>query len=294
MNDPELLALAATLAHTAGDTIMRIRGRGFSTVTKSDDSPVTEADHAAETLILQGLRAAVEIPVIAEEEVAAGRTVQHDGCFWLVDPLDGTREFAAGRDDFTVNIGLIEGDSPTMGVVYAPAHDRIVWGDVGAGAWSATRAPRAITCAPEPIRVRPPATPPRALGSRSHPAAGMRRWLDAAGVAECDPVGSSYKFALLAAGEADLYPRLGPTMEWDTAAGDAVLRAAGGRMLGPDGSSFRYRKPGFRNGAFVAAGAFDPPPIAATSRSGSRPVRANICSRASRPITLWKSRTSSG
>ena len=258
-----LLDALVAIACAAGDVVWDYFTGEFAVMSKADTSPVTAADHAAEAVILAGLaRAAPGVPVVAEEESAAGRVPKVGAAFFLVDPLDGTREFVKRGRDFTVNIGLIEGDTPTMGVVYAPAHDRIVWGDVGVGAWLAARAPGKDAGPAAPTRVRAPATPPRAIGSRSHADAEIGAWLAAAGLPPCESVGSSLKFALIAAGEADVYPRIGPTMEWDTAAGDAVLRAAGGRMLGPDGAPFRYRKPGFRNGAFVATGAFDPPPIA--------------------------------
>ena len=259
---PALLRALVALAAEAGDVVWGYVTGECAVTSKADESPVTAADHAAEALILAGLaRAAPGVPVVAEEEHAAGRVPDVGAAFFLVDPLDGTREFVAGGQDFTVNIGLIEDGAPTMGVVYAPGHDRIVWGDVGVGAWLATRAPGGEAGPPTPIRVRAPAVPPRAIGSRSHGDAGIGAWLTAAGLGAYDPVGSSLKFALLAAGEADVYPRIGPTMEWDTAAGDAVLRAAGGRMLGPNGTVFRYGKPGYRNGAFVATGTFDPPTI---------------------------------
>lgn len=260
---PALLRALVALAGAAGDVVWDHFTGECAVTSKADTSPVTAADHAAEAVILAGLaRVAPGVPVVAEEEHAAGRVPAVAAAFFLVDPLDGTREFVARGRDFTVNIGLIEDGAPTMGVVYAPAHDRMVWGDLGAGAWHATRAPGSDAGPVSRIKVRHPSTPPRAVGSRSHADVQIGAWLAAAGIDALDPVASSLKFALIAAGEADVYPRIGPTMEWDTAAGDAVLRAAGGRMLGPDGSPFRYGKPGYRNGAFVATGAFEVPPIA--------------------------------
>ncbi len=259
---PALLRALVALACEAGDVVWTYFTGECAVMSKADESPVTAADHAAEAVILAGLaRAAPGVPVVAEEESAAGRVPEVSAAFFLVDPLDGTREFVKKGRDWTVNIGLIEKDVPTMGVVYAPAHHRIVWGDAETGAWLAARAPGGDARAAVPTRVRIPSTPPRAIGSRSHADAAIGAWLEAAGLGTLDAVGSSLKFALIAAGEADVYPRIGPTMEWDTAAGDAVLRAAGGRMLGPDGLAFRYGKPGYRNGAFVACGALDPPPI---------------------------------
>nr|WP_321983720.1 3'(2'),5'-bisphosphate nucleotidase CysQ [uncultured Lichenicoccus sp.] len=251
MNDPDLLALAATLAHQAADTILHIRGRGFSTVTKSDDSPVTEADHAAETLILQGLRAAADIPVIAEEEVAAGRTVRHEGCFWLVDPLDGTREFAAGRDDFTVNIGLVRDGRVVLGAVALPAYGALYLGLMGVGAT------RRDASGEHAIQVRSPPPEGLAVLASRHYANDerLRTWLGGQRVASVGNIGSAAKFVRVAEGRADLYPRLGRTMEWDTAAPQAVVEAAGGSVCLFDGETLRYAKPGWENPHFVCRGA---------------------------------------
>ncbi len=251
MNDTDLLALAAALAHQAADTIMHIRGRGFSTITKSDDSPVTEADHAAETLILQGLRAAADIPVIAEEEVAAGQSVRHDGCFWLVDPLDGTREFAAGRDDFTVNIGLVRDGRVVLGAVALPAYGELYLGLVGTGAT------RRDASREQAIQVRSPPPEGLAVLASRHYANDerLRAWLGSQRVASVGNIGSAAKFVRVAEGRADLYPRLGRTMEWDTAAPQAVVEAAGGSVCLFDGSPLRYAKPGWENPHFICRGA---------------------------------------
>lgn len=257
-----LLDAMIALAEAGGDIVWRHFQAGCTAETKADDSPVTAADRDAETAILAGLAAiAPDVPVVAEEEAAAGRVPDVDGAFFLVDPLDGTREFIRRGDDFTVNIALVEQGAPTMGVVYAPARDTIYWGDVTTGAWRAARVPGKPRGADQVIHVRACAGAPCAVASRSHAMPGLDDWLSDAGVETRVSVGSSLKFVLVAAGEADVYPRTGPTMEWDTAAGDAVLRAAGGRMLDPDGAPFRYGKPGFRNGGFVATGSYDPAPI---------------------------------
>ena len=255
MTDPELLALAATLAHQAADIIMLIRGRGFSTLTKADDSPVTEADHAAETLILQGLRAAAAIPVIAEEEVAAGQSVQHEGCFWLVDPLDGTREFAAGRDDFTVNIGLVREGRVVLGAVALPAYGELYLGLVGAD--GSGRAVRRDASGEHAIHVRSPPSDGLAVLASRHYANDerLRAWLGSQRVASVGNIGSAAKFVRVAEGRADLYPRLGRTMEWDTAAPQAVVEAAGGSVCLFDGSPLRYAKPGWENPHFICCGA---------------------------------------
>ncbi len=247
----------------AGAEIQRHVALGFETLTKADESPVTAADHAAEAVLLDALQGlAPDTPIVAEEEVAAGRTPQVGRRFFLVDPLDGTREFVRGGTDYTVNVGLIEDGAPVLGVVYAPALGRLFAGEAGRGAWLAEGAatPGEVG-AWRPIRVRAPGERLTVVATRSHGSSALDRYIAALPPHERVSTGSSLKYGVLAAGEADVYPRTGPTMEWDTAAGDAVLRAAGGRTLAPDGSLFRYGKPGFRNGAFVATGPYEPPPI---------------------------------
>ncbi len=266
-----LLDGVAAACLRAGAEILRHVAQGFETVVKADESPVTAADHAAEAVLLDALAAlAPDTPVVAEEEVAAGRTPQVGRRFFLVDPLDGTREFVRGGTDYTVNVGLVEDGSPVLGVVYAPALGRLFLGEAGdgagdgagGGAWLAEGAgtPGEVG-ARRAIRVRTPGATLGVVASRSHGSSALDRYIAALPPHERVATGSSLKYGVLAAGEADLYPRTGPTMEWDTAAGDAVLRAAGGRTLAPDGSLFRYGKPGFRNGPFVATGPFEPPPI---------------------------------
>jgi len=227
---------------------------------KADQSPVTAADRAAEAVILAGLAAASPgIPVVAEEEAAAGRVPALAAIFFLVDPLDGTKEFIQRGTDFTVNIGLIEDGAPTLGVVYAPARSEMYWGD--ATLKQASRAiwpPHGSSSAPRAIRVRPPAAPLCAVASKSHNTPETEAWLAAAGVGNRVSIGSSLKFVLVASGEADVYPRPAPTMEWDTAAGDAVLRAAGGRVLDLDGQPLEYGKARFFNPGFIATGPYEP------------------------------------
>ncbi|QIK79387.1 3'(2'),5'-bisphosphate nucleotidase CysQ [Sphingomonas piscis] len=245
-------------AQDAGEAILQVVARGFEVETKRDASPVTEADRAAEAIILKALSvAAPDIPIIAEEEVAAGRIPAHGSDYFLVDPLDGTREFAHGGDDYTVNIGLILGGVPVLGVVYAPATRRLHRGVVGEGAelfeadrWSE-------------IRVRDRANEVVAVASKSHLNQATVDYLaDAVGECEHVSVGSSLKFCIVAEGTADIYPRLSPTSEWDTAAGHAVLVAAGGRVDGPDGTPLRYGKTAFLNRGFVATGGWQAPRIA--------------------------------
>lgn len=244
----------------AGRLTLVERERGLETQLKSDESPVTAADHAAETVLLAALaRHAPNIPVVAEEECAAGRIPDVDHQFFLVDPLDGTKEFIKGGSDFTVNVALVEHRRPVTGIVYAPARGEIWWGDVRGG-WAKRGEVRDNQLVhPRAMRVRPVSGAPTAVASKSHNTPATEAWLDAAGTGERVSIGSSLKFVLIAGGEADVYPRAGPTMEWDTAAGDAVLRAAGGRTFDLDGAPLAYGKPRFFNPGFVATGPFDPP-----------------------------------
>jgi 3'(2'), 5'-bisphosphate nucleotidase len=252
-----LLDAMIDAARVAGDEVLRIRRAGYLVHWKADESPVTAADQAAEAIILEHLaRMAPGVPVVAEEAAAAGAAPQVAGRFFLVDPLDGTKEFVAGRDEFTVNIALIEQGAPVLGVVGAPALGRLFAGDVTRGeAFEIRGAGGAPGSARIPMRVRPwPPDGPVAVASRSHGSAETEAWLAAAAVAARVSIGSSLKFCLLAAGEADVYPRFGPTMEWDTAAGHAVVCAAGGDVHEIDGRPLRYGKTGFRNPSFIATG----------------------------------------
>ena len=250
--DPEtLLALAADLALQAGAVIRAVRAAGFETMRKEDRSPVTEADHQAEALIAAALRAATpEIPVVAEEEAAAGMEHDPSATYWLVDPLDGTREFAAGRDEFTVNIGLVHHGAPLLGAVGVPALDELFGGIVGHGAWKRTAAGQ------QPITARaPPAAGLAVLASR-HYAVDSRLDAFLAGhpVASLVNYGSALKIVRIAEGAADLYPRFGRTMEWDTAAPQAVLEAAGGRLHDTAGAALSYGKPAWENPHFICRG----------------------------------------
>jgi len=251
MDDEALLALAADLARRAGAAILAIRAQGFETVRKADASPVTAADHAAETIIAEGLRAArPDIPVIAEEEVAGGREQAATREFWLVDPLDGTREFAAGRDEFTVNIGLVRDGRAVLGVVGAPALGELFGGIVGRGAW------RRDTAGERPITARTPPSDGLTVVASRHSGNDPRllAYLGERKIASLANYGSSLKFCCLAEGLADLYPRFGRTMEWDTAAPQAVLEAAGGHVRTVEGAPFRYAKPGWENPSFICTG----------------------------------------
>lgn len=246
-----LSRLFAAIAERAGAAILDVYATATAT-TKADGSPVTEADIAAHKVILDGLaRDCPDYPVISEED-AAHRTPDPAESFILVDPLDGTREFISRNGEFTVNIALVEGGRPVVGVVLAPALGRIWAGAVGSGAWS-----KAVGEA-DWTRIgcrHPEAEGVVAVASRSHRDADTEAFLAGQPVAGLRSVGSSLKFCLVAAGEADVYPRFGPTMEWDTAAGQAVLDAAGGQVTCPDGAPFVYGKSGWRNGPFIGWGA---------------------------------------
>ena len=237
----------------AGRLVMKIHERGVVSRVKPDGSPVSEADEAAEAVLLEALRAvAPDIPVISEEN-AASHTMAPPSRFFLVDPIDGTREFLRtdGNGAFTVNIGLIEDGRPVLGIVYAPARGRYFSGIVGQGAVESSGGEiRTLTvrAVPESGAV--------AMASRSHRDGETDQWLQQQRIEKTVSTGSSLKFGLLAAGEADVYPRFGPTMEWDTAAGDAILRAAGGIVSTPDGEDFVYGKDGYRNGAFIACAGY--------------------------------------
>lgn len=259
--DAQLLSSFETLALAAGRVVMEAFVHGCEVGEKSDASPVTAADRDAERVILGGLRELCPaIPVIAEEAVAAGDYPSDPGEeFLLVDPLDGTREFVERRGEFTVNIALVRRSAPVLGVVYAPV-SRVLYSGAPDLAQRATANEDHGIVARRPVRVRSCGPVPVVVASRSHRSAETDRYIAAFPQAELVSIGSSLKFCLLASGEADLYPRFGRTMQWDTAAGDAVLRAAGGMTRTLDGAPLRYgRHEGqgadrFANPWFVAAG----------------------------------------
>lgn len=239
----------ARIARAAGAIVMQVYATDFDVQGKSDQSPVTQADLLAEAVILPALaRLDPTIPIVAEEAVAAGKAPVVGGRFWLVDPLDGTREFVSRNGEFTVNIALIDDGVPVLGVVFAPALERLFAGAAGHGAWVEDgQGRRAIHCRAVPAQGL------TVVASRSHgDDQALAAFLVGRKVASVVQAGSSLKLCLLAAGEADLYPRLGRTMEWDIAAGHAVLLAAGGALRGLDGQALRYGKPGFENPHFVA------------------------------------------
>ena len=254
MDTSHLLEEVRTLAYRAGEVVMEVYATDFDVRGKSDASPVTLADERAEAIILDALRKLdPQTPVIAEEAVAAGRIPEVGDRFWLVDPLDGTKEFISRNGEFTVNIALVQGGVPVLGVVFAPALGRMFAGAAGDGAsLEDAQGRRAIRCRSVPAEGL------TVVASRSHgDAAALDAFLGGRKVAALRNAGSSLKLCLVAAGEADLYPRLGRTMEWDIAAGHAVLAAAGGRVTDLSGAPLRYGKPGFDNPHFVAMGRED-------------------------------------
>jgi 3'(2'), 5'-bisphosphate nucleotidase len=257
MDEAALLEACVVAAREAGAEILKLVAAGFEVETKSDASPVTVCDRAAEAIILRALaKAAPGVPVIAEEEVAEGRIPAHGDIYFLVDPLDGTKEFVRGGDDYTVNIGLIVDGVPRLGVVYQPALDRLHLGLVGAGAWLEQGGARSA------IATRPLGEPREAVASKSHFNQATADYLDQAiGACGYVSVGSSLKFCLVAEGRADIYPRLSPTSEWDTAAGHAVLLAAGGRVDGLEGTALTYGKAAFLNRGFCATAGWQAPAI---------------------------------
>ena len=262
LDDAHLLGRLEHLALAAGCEIMAVYEAGIDVEHKADASPVTEADRRAEAVILAGLRESFPgIACVAEEECSAGLLPPALGdVFFLVDPLDGTKEFISRRPDFTVNIALVSAGVPIAGVVFAPAQG-ILYAGYRNEAWEVEITPRGEMLDRRPIQVRAHPTNPVIVASRSHRTPETDVFIADHPGAEIVSIGSSLKFCLLASGKADLYPRFGRTMEWDTAAGDAVLRAAGGSMRNVDGSAFVYGKRNqphdadFANPWFVATGA---------------------------------------
>jgi len=248
---PDMRPALAEIAEAASAAILKVRARGIVTRVKADQSPVTEADLAANALIVARLRALDPgTPIVAEESTNAAPEALGPR-FWMVDPLDGTKEFVAGRDEFTVNIALIVDRRPVLGLVGLPVQGIIYAGDIRRGAWR-----RVAHGGIETIAARAcPHDGATVVASRSHFSPATEDWLANKAVARIVHAGSSLKFCRIAEGAADLYPRLGRTMEWDTAAGHAVLAAAGGTVTTLEGAPLAYAKPGFENPDFVARGA---------------------------------------
>ncbi|MGH3373058.1 MAG: 3'(2'),5'-bisphosphate nucleotidase CysQ [Nocardioidaceae bacterium] len=244
----DLVAAVVELAREAGRAVMAHYDGGREAEEKADRSPITLADRAAHRILVDGLhRLDPATPVISEEgEVAPADERQAWRRFWLVDPLDGTKEFIKRRAEFTVNVALIEDGRPVLGVVLAPALDLLYWAVEGGGAWreqGTTPAERIYS------RPAPPGTPLTVVESLSHPSAELEEYLRTIPVARRVKAGSSLKFCWVADGRADVYPRLGPTMEWDVAAGDCVYRQSG--KDGERASPLTYNKPDLRNASFI-------------------------------------------
>jgi 3'(2'), 5'-bisphosphate nucleotidase len=241
------------LAREAGDAILTVYNTDFDVERKQDNSPLTEADLASHRTIVSALeKLTPDIPVLSEESAKIPfETRRRWDRYWLIDPLDGTREFVKRNGEFTVNIALIEGHRPTAGVVYAPVLDRLYYGTLEGGAWleNDNQDARSIQVA---SRLRQPT---KVAGSRSHAGDSLQRFLDKLGDYELVSMGSSLKLCLVAEGEADIYPRLGPTSEWDTAAAQAVVEAAGGRVTTLDLQPLRYNtKDSLLNPQFLVFG----------------------------------------
>jgi len=259
MNDDALCEALADLAIKAGAEIMSIYSSDFTAEQKDDASPVTEADRCGEAFILAGLTAiAPDTPVLAEEAASEGKIPALGEEFFLVDPLDGTREFINRTGEFTVNIALIRNGRPALGVVYAPATEKLYAGVVSRGAWRETvneKGARSARC-----DINAASMPEQgliAVASRSHRSPETDAYLETLDVADFAAAGSSLKFCLIAEGTAHIYPRFGRTMEWDTGAGQAVLEAAGGKVcVHPGGEPLAYnkRERGFDNPYFIASG----------------------------------------
>jgi len=251
-----LARLFGVIAVRAGAVIMKVREQVCRPDYKADGSPVTTADLAADELIRGCLaRNLPELPVVTEES-CTGAPAIHADRFVLVDPLDGTKEFIQGRSEFTVNIALIEHGTPVAGAVYAPALHQLYVG--GRNAYKLdTRTTNGELSFRHMHVITVRQVPPegcRAVVSRSHLDPATKQWVERHGISDLARSGSSLKFCVIAEGEADVYPRLAPTMEWDTAAGHAVLLAAGGAVVGLDGCAMRYGKPDYKNGDFIAWG----------------------------------------
>lgn len=249
-HDPGKLLLEVTaLAREAGRAILEVYASSFSVQEKEDRSPLTEADLRSEKLILAGLkRIAPEIPVLSEESGQVPFATRRNWSrLWVVDPLDGTREFVQRNGEFTVNIALVDDHRPVLGIVHAPVLERDYYACEGIGAFRSD-----AQAAGQPIRVaRRGAGPLRVVGSRSHRGNSLDAFLARVGPHEFVEVGSSMKLCLVAEGNADVYPRMGPTCEWDTAAGQCVLEQAGGQVLTLDGQPLAYNRADTLNPNFV-------------------------------------------
>ena len=255
MNLKELIDPITNLAVDAGQAILKVYATDFDVQSKDDESPLTQADLASHRCIVAGLESLTpDIPIISEEEGLPGFTERGQWQrYWLIDPLDGTKEFVNRNGEFTVNIALIDSNRPVFGVVHVPVQEKTYIGCEGFGAQlrdgNETRAISVADASSRPVRI---------VGSRSHRGSSLDAFLEKVGESEMIPMGSSLKFCVVAEGRADLYPRLGPTSEWDTAAAQAVVEQAGGKVLELDGKPLSYNaKEEILNPWFVVIGAAD-------------------------------------
>lgn len=235
-----LCAECVTIAREAGDAVLEVYAEPFEVETKADDSPLTRADLASHHVIVDRLRSLTpEIPILSEESDGISDSERLSwNRYWLIDPLDGTKEFINRNGEFTVNIALIDAHQPIMGIVHVPVHEQTYAGIVGVGAWRRDGDSNPVNISTR----RPPATPPVVVGSRSHANPKLEACLAPIGDVELVSMGSSLKFCRVAEGTADIYPRLGPTSEWDTGAAQAVVEAAGGQVLELDGRPLEYNR----------------------------------------------------
>lgn len=251
--DRRLLDAACEIARDAGRAILEVYGRDFAVTRKADDSPLTEADQVAHGIISRALeKLDASLPILSEESLPADHAARRQWKrYWLVDPLDGTKEFVKRNGEFTVNIALVDEHRAVLGAVYAPVLDRMYSGAVALGTWRSDGGGTARSVA---VRTEA-ASPLRVVGSRSHPAPELAAYLAGLPPHEITDMGSSLKICLVAEGAADVYPRLGPTSEWDTAAAQAILESAGGRMIDLAGRPLRYNtKEHLLNPHFLAFG----------------------------------------
>ena len=249
----DLLEQVGDIAKRAGQEILKVYETDFGIEEKSDGTPVTEADKRAEDLILRSISMGLtdKYPIISEEAYASGDTPNiGEGPFWLVDPLDGTKEFINRNGEFTVNIAIIEAGRPVMGVIHAPVSRKTYWGAaVGSFSQTGEEEENVIACREVPNNGL------TAIVSRSHRGPDIENFFSDYNIASETSAGSSLKFCRIAEGKADIYPRLGRTMEWDTAAGHAILNFAGGKIVDLNGIPLSYAKPGFENPFFIAQSA---------------------------------------
>jgi 3'(2'), 5'-bisphosphate nucleotidase len=252
IDEADLRRLVAA-ARQAGQAIMKVYAQDFEVEYKADESPLTEADRASQAVLAGALAEHFpDVPVLSEE----GAEIPWEDRrgwerFWCVDPLDGTKEFVKRNGEFCICIGFVVGVTPVFGLVHAPVLDATYYGGQGLGAF---KAEGQGDFAPIQVAGKGESAPLRAVGSRSHPSADLQKFLEQWNVVEQVPAGSALKFCRVAEGTVDLYARLNPTMEWDTAAGQAIVQAAGGTMTDLDGNPFLYNKKSLRNGGFVVKG----------------------------------------